>query len=138
MKRVVLDTNLLFSALRSNNTAFREILFSDEYIFYSSKYIIVEIFKHKERIVKGIKTADESEVYEYLNEILQRIRFINEDFISITNYAKAYQLCKDVDEFDVPFVALALELDAELWTKDKKLKTELLRKGFDNFFTNAR
>ena len=70
-------TNLLFSALRSNNTAFRETLFSDEYVFYSSKYIIVEIFKHKERIVKGTKTADESEVYEYLNEILQRIRFIN-------------------------------------------------------------
>ena len=36
------------------------------------------------------------------------------------------------------FVALALELDAELWTKDKKLKTELLRKGFDNFFRDAR
>ena len=95
MKRVVLDTNLLFSALRSNNTAFREILFSDEHIFYSSKYIIVEIFKHKERIIKGIK-------------------------------------------FDTPFVALALELDAELWTKGKKLKTELLRKGFDNFFRDAR
>ena len=109
MKRVVLDTNLLFSALRSRYTAYREILFSDEHIFYSSKYIIVEIFKHKERILKGIKTADESEVYEYLNETLQRIRFINEDFISITNYAKAYQLCKDIDEFDVPFVALALE-----------------------------
>ena len=71
MKRVVLDTNLLFSALRSNNTAFQEILFSDEHIFYSSKYIIIEIFKHKERIVKGVKTADENEIYEYLNEILQ-------------------------------------------------------------------
>ena len=128
MKRVVVDTNLLFSALRSRNRSFRETLFSEEYIFYSSKY------KHKERIIKGIETASKSEIYEYLNEVLQRIKFINEDFISLANYSKAYKLCKDVDEFDVPFVALALELNAQLWTNDKKLKKGIMSKGFDNFF----
>jgi predicted nucleic acid-binding protein len=134
MRRIILDTNLLFSALRSRNTAFREKLFSDEYTFYSSKYIIVEIFKHKERIFKNAKIEDEDEIYEYLNEILQRIHFVNEDFVSLTNYANAYKLCKDVDEFDTPFVALSLQLNAPLWTKDEKLKTGLRSKGFDNFF----
>ena len=118
MRRIVLDTNLLFSALRSRNTAFREKLFSDEYTFYSSKYIIVEIFKHKERIFKNAKIADESEVYEYLNEVLQRIQFVNEDFVSITNYTKAYKgalyyICKP-GEYD-------------------KLKKGLRSKGFNNF-----
>jgi predicted nucleic acid-binding protein len=134
MRKIVLDTNLLFSALRSRNTTFREKLFSDEYTFYSSKYIIVEIFKHKERIFKNAKIADEGEVYEYLNEILQRIHFVNEDFVSLTNYTIAYKLCKDVDEFDTPFVALSLQLNAQLWSKDEKLKTGLRNKGFDNFF----
>jgi predicted nucleic acid-binding protein len=134
MRKIVLDTNLLFSALRSRNTTFREKLFSDEYTFYSSKYIIVEIFKHKERIFKNAKIADEGEVYEYLNEILQRIHFVNEDFVSLTNYTIAYKLCKDVDEFDTPFVALSLQLNAQLWSRDEKLKTGLRNKGFDNFF----
>ncbi len=134
MRKIVLDTNLLFSALRSRNTSFREKLFSDEYTFYSSKYIIVEIFKHKERIFKNAKITDEGEVYEYLNEILQRIHFVNEDFISLTNYTNTYKLCKDVDEFDTPFVALSLQLNAPLWSKDEKLKTGLRNKGFDNFF----
>ena len=134
MRRIVLDTNLLFSALRSRNTAFREKLFSDEYTFYSSKYIIVEIFKHKERIFKNAKIGNEDEVYEYLNEVLQRIHFVNEDFVSLTNYSNAYKLCKDVDEFDTPFVALSLQLNAPLWTKDEKLKTGLRSKGFNNFF----
>lgn len=129
-----MDTNLLFAALRSLNSNFREKLFSDEYIFYAPKYIIVEIFKHKERIVKNTRVEDEHEIYEYLNEILQRIHFFNEDFVSIANYIKAYQLCKNVDENDTPFVAQALELNAKLWTRDEKLKAELKRKGFDQFF----
>lgn len=134
MRKIVLDTNLLFAALRSRNAHFREKLFSDQYTFYSSKYIIVEIFKHKERIMENAKVDDENEIYEYLNEVLQRIHFVNEDFVSITNYAKAYRMCKDVDEFDTPFVALALQLNAQLWSKDKKLKIGLRKKGFDDFF----
>jgi predicted nucleic acid-binding protein len=134
MQKVVVDTNLLFAALRSTNSQFREKLLSDEYAFYSSKYIIVEIFKHKERIVKNTKIDNVNDVYEYLNAVLQCIQFVNEDFVSITNYMKAYKLCKEVDEVDTPFVALALELNAKLWTKDEKLKTGLRKKGFDNFF----
>jgi len=40
-------------------------------------------------------------------------------------------LTKDVAEFDTPFVAFALELDAPLWTGDKKLKKGLSEKGID-------
>lgn len=134
MERVVLDTNILFAALRSKNANFRAKLFSDDYTFYAPKYIIVEIFKHKERILKNAKVEDESEIYEYLNEILQRIHFVNEDFVSTANYIKAYHLCKGVDENDTPFVAQALELNAKLWTKDEKLKEGLREKGFDRFF----
>lgn len=131
--RVVIDSNKIFAALRAQNTRFRETLFSEKYTFYAPKYILVEIFKHKERILKGAKTSDESDIYEYLNTILQRICFVNEDFVSISNYAKAYQLCKVVDEFDTPFIALALELDAPLWTNDEKLKAALRSQGFDAF-----
>lgn len=77
MTRIVIDTNVLFAALRSQNSDFRAKLFSDDYIFYAPKYIVVEIFKHKERIVKNAKVEQEDEIYEYLHEILQRIHFIN-------------------------------------------------------------
>jgi predicted nucleic acid-binding protein len=39
-----------------------------------------------------------------------------------------------VDEKDTPFVALTLELKAELWTKDDTLKRGLIKKGFNSFF----
>ena len=133
MKKVVLDTNLLFSAMLSRNATFREILFDPSCRFFSAKYLIVEIFKHKERIVKASK-ASEEEVYAYLHEVLSRIEFVNEDLVSTRNDIHAYWLCKDTDENDTAFIALSLELDADLWSDDEQLKTGLKKKGFWRFF----
>lgn len=117
----------------SRNEDFRQIMFDPSYRIFTAKYLIVEIFKHKERIVKASKVSEE-EIYAYLHEVLSRIEFINEDLISTQNYVKAYWLCKDTDENDTAFVALSLQLDADLWTDDELLKTGLKKKGFWRFF----
>jgi hypothetical protein len=43
-------------------------------------------------------------------------------------------LCKEIDEKDVPFVALTIELDCELWTFDKPITKGLTALGFTKFF----
>ena len=133
MKKVVLDTNLLFSALLSRSMSFRETLFNSPVRFFAAKYLIVEIFKHKERIIKASK-APEEKVYAYLHEVLARIEFINEDFISTKSYLQANWLCRDIDENDTAHLALTLELEAEIWTNDEVLKIGLRKKGFNRFF----
>ena len=130
---VIVDTNILFAALRSKNSKLRETLVGIEHIFYTPNFLVVEIFKHKERIIKKAKTSEE-EIYEFLNKVLQHIHFINEELITEENANIAYELCKDVDEKDTPFVALTLELSGKLWTQDKQLRKGLKAKGFDNFF----
>lgn len=94
---------------------------------------MVEIFKHKERILQKSK-ANEDEVYEILYKMLHKITFINEETISLGNFIEAYKLCAKLDEKDTPFVALTLEIEGELWTKDDVLKRGLIKKGFDMFF----
>ena len=47
---------------------------------------------------------------------------------------EAYELCKGVDEDDTPIIALAIELDGEVWTGDKVLVEGLKEKGFNRFF----
>lgn len=94
---------------------------------------MVEIFKHKERILKKSK-ATEEEVYEILYQTLHKITFINEETISLENFIEAYKLCGNIDEKDTPFVALTLETEGEFWTKDDALKRGLIKKGFDSFF----
>ena len=130
---VIVDTNIIFSALITRNSNRRKYLFDTKLYLYSPNFLIAEIFKHKERILKTSKLSNE-ELSELLNKILQRIRFVNEELISIEKFFEAFHLCKNIDEDDTPFVALTLELDGKLWTKDDELKTELRKKGFDNFF----
>lgn len=132
---VVVDTNILFAALRSANRQMRRTLYRDDVEFFAPKFIIVEIFEHKERIVSKAKVPPE-EVYEFLDDIIQRITFVSNEFISLANYVEAHRLCKDVDEDDTPFIALVLELNAKLWSNDELLKNHLTSVGFTNFFND--
>lgn len=50
---------------------------------------------------------------------------------------EAYRLCHDIDEKDTPFLALALEMEAKLWTSDEILKSGLMKKGFRGFFDES-
>lgn len=130
---VVIDTNLIFSALVPKASQIREILFESNMTFYSPNILISEIYKHKEKLLKSSKLTD-SEFYLYFNGIIELIKFIPTDFISIDSRQQAYDLCFDVDVKDIPFVALSIELGIPLWTGDKKLKDGLKQKGFDEFY----
>jgi predicted nucleic acid-binding protein len=103
MQKVVLDTNLLFSSLLCQNERRREVLFSKELQFYCLNYVFVELFKHKEKVMRCTKAA-ETEVYEFLTAILEHIRFVNPELISLPNREVAYRLCADIDEHDTAFV----------------------------------
>ena len=73
------------------------------------------------------------EAFECLNKILENIQFVRSDVVSKENRMTAIDLCRDIDEKDSPFVALAIEIDAYLWTGDKSLKEGLIKKGFMQF-----
>lgn len=133
MRKIVVDTNILFSSLRAKNSRLRRILEREDCRFYAPNFLMVEIFKHKERILNKSKVTEE-EVYEILYQTLHKIIFISEETISLENFIEAYKLCVNIDEKDTPFVALTLEIEGELWTKDDVLKRGLIKKGFDSFF----
>jgi predicted nucleic acid-binding protein len=76
----------------------------------------------------------EEKLYRPLGLFAERIYFINESTISVENFVNAFHLCKDIDLKDITFVALSLEFNAPLWTRDTILKEHLISKGFTNFF----
>jgi predicted nucleic acid-binding protein len=47
----------------------------------------------------------------------------------------AFQLCKDVDEKDTTYLALAIEFDIELVSKDEALVAHLRKNGFHKVLT---
>ena len=134
MSSVVIDANRIFSELIAANHRLRQVFARHAGVeFVCPKYVLVELFKHKERIAAA-SGLDEPELLALLHTILERIRFFDEDAISIGSWAEAWRLCRDVDEKDVAYVALTLELNGDLWTSDRELESGLRRKGFTRFF----
>lgn len=133
MTKVIIDSNIVFSALRGTDSlTLRRILQSGEQ-YFAPNFLISEIFMHKERILKKSKISEEK-TYEAFIKVFNKITFVNEENISTANFITAFRFCKDVDKKDTPFVALSLELGYPLWTRDKELKTGLQQKGFTHFF----
>ncbi len=128
-----MDTNIIFSALLNNNSRWADILLSDDFSFYISEIVLVELFKHKEKILKLSQLTDD-DLVKFYHILLRKINFYKEDLIQVQNLISAYQLCKDIDINDTLNIALTLELQGLLWTGDKKLKQGLISQGFNSFF----
>lgn len=134
MKPVVIDTNLIFAAVHPNQgRASKLFFFSEDHLFLAPNSLVFELIVHKEALMAQTKAPDER-VYRLLEKVVARLFFVNESTISVENFIEAHHLCKDVDENDTPYVALTLQLDADLWTRDEQLKTGLRAKGFSRFF----
>lgn len=130
---VIVDTNILFSALVSGQRGMGDVLLHSDRRLYVCEYVIVELFKHKDRLVE-VSHLSEEDIWRWLYLLLKRLDLFKEDLISPANRTEAYRLCANIDENDTPHVALTLELNGLLWTGDKKLKHGLQLKGFDQFF----
>ncbi len=130
---VVVDTNILFSALLSNQSKFTDVLLTTQHRFYVCELVMVELFKHKEKIVRLSKLSEDDIVRVY-HILLRRLTLYKEDLIAPEHRTAAYTLCQSIDPSDTPHVALTLELDGVLWTGDMTLKKGLQHQGFDKFF----
>ncbi len=131
---VVVDSNIFFSALLSKNSLQLEILMKEDYKFVAPNFLFTEIFKYKEKILKYSK-LNSDELLELLNNILSNIQFIPFNIVSSASIQQAFEFCNNVDEKDIPFVPLTIELNASLWTGDKRLVEDLSAKGFTQIFT---
>ena len=105
--RIVVDTNIVFSALMNSNNTMGEILLNlqDELQFFAPELLRIELQRYKDKLKKASKLSEE-QLNESATRILERITLISEEVISQSSWIKAFELTKDVDQDDTPFVAL--------------------------------
>lgn len=134
--RVIIDTNIVFSAILNSQSRIGNIILkSDAKIkFYSSKYLQFEIQKHFNKI-KNITNLPDSELIEIIEALYSKIHFISEEIIPKEIITLSENLTEDIDFDDVIFIALALHLNCKLWTGDKELIKGLISKGFKKFIS---
>ena len=134
MRRVIVDANIAFRALARSRGDLRARLDPAEDLrFIAPRFLFVEIFKHKDRIVRASGTPEEV-VLESLPALVASLEFADEAAIPVGTWIEARRLCAPTDPKDTPYIALALHLDAELWSEDEELKTGLRAWNFTRFF----
>ena len=130
--RVVVDTNIVFSAVLNSSGKIGKILFESfhQIDFFAPSFIETEIQIHKDKLIK-FSSLSEDQVILSIHKVFKNIQVIPKDEVPLSIREKAYRIDKGVDEKDTPFIALALALQAELWTGDKRLIRGLKKKGFN-------
>jgi len=132
----VIDANVLMSILISGKSIYRPLL--SYFNFILPEFALVEIDKYKEIIFE--KTSMQK--YELINfsysvfsELTILPNYIMDDHVM----EKAAELTKNIDIKDLSYIALSIQLDIPLLSRDKKLifgvKKQKYRKVifFDDF-----
>ena len=133
MRTIVVDTNILFSALLKESSLFARLILAGDEQFVVNELVLTELFRHKEKIAR-LSQLHEDDVVLLYYKLIRSLELYKEELLSPRSRSKAYQLCKGIDETDAPHVAIALELDGWLWTGDKRLKRGLRERGFDRLY----
>ena len=129
--KIVVDTNIVFSALLNSNSTIGDILFNSDkhFEFYSCSYMRSEIQKHWERLKTISKLSDEQLQVSYI-QVLSKLKFVNEEIIPVETWLISEEITRGIDIDDTDFVALAKFLKATLWTGDKVLYNGLKKLNF--------
>lgn len=119
---IVIDSNVLFSALIKDSTTRRLIL---EYtgLFLFPEFIFEEMEKHKDELLKKAKMG-EKEFNQLLELLLARVLIVPNTILE-KHYAAAFELVKDIDSDDLIFFACALNYPGSIiWSDDARLKKQ--------------
>ena len=128
--RLVVDTNIIFSILLKKDSKELEIIRRDDIEIFIPKFLFIEIFKHKEKIVT-VSKLNEDEIMESYYLVLKYCCIFDEEDIPENVRKQAFGFVNEVDPKDAVFVASAMTLNAKLWSGDKKLINGLKDKGID-------
>ena len=114
---LVIDANILFAALvKQSFTA--DLLFKSNLRLYAPEFIFVEFEKYK-NVLKNKTEMSDKGFDKFLAILKRRITTVPKVHI-LPFIPEAKLICPDGK--DVPYFALAIKLNASLWSNDKALK----------------
>lgn len=100
--KIVVDTNIVFSAILNSGSRIALILISGKrhFNFYSCEFLLEELSVHRDKLRKLTKLPD-TELDEVIGMVTKNITFINESAIPGPMYRTTERLMKGNDLKDV-------------------------------------
>ena len=136
--KIIVDTNIVFSAILNSNSRIGKILLNskEHFQFFTCNYLRTEIQRHRNKLLKLTKLS-EGQLSEREDLITQHITFIDERLIPQYLLIKTEIQLKAIDPDDTVFVALTKHLEGKLWTGDLQLYNGLKAKRFKNIILTS-
>jgi predicted nucleic acid-binding protein len=123
----VVDANVLMSILISGKAVYRPIL--TYYNFILPEFGLIEIDKYKS-VLRERTRLGESEFPQWTYFIFSQITILPFYVLSGESLRKSNELLVKGDLKDIPYVALAMQLNIPLLTRDTPLYKTLRKQGF--------
>ena len=123
----VVDANVLMSILISGKASYRPILTFHRFIL--PDFALVEVAKYQEVLSRKTK-MQEDEFVQWTYYVFSQMTFLPQYVLRTESLEKAGKLLKNVDLKDTAYVALAMQLDLPLLTRDNPLYKGLQKKKF--------
>lgn len=121
MMRLVVDTNVVFSALIAGGKT-RELMLMRDVEVYLPEFFLIELGKYNETLLE--KTGlDEASLNNLLDLVFEDAHIVPKEEFS-DEIPEARRAISDTDPDDAPFLALALHLDIPIWSDDRDLQEQ--------------
>lgn len=119
---IIIDSNILFSALIKDSITRRIILEYDDHFLFPS-YIFIEMKRHKKELLKKSKMK-EKEFEKLLEIILKKVVIVPSEVLKPYSN-EAADIVREIDPDDVLFVACGIAYhNSVIWSDDKALKKQ--------------
>jgi predicted nucleic acid-binding protein len=135
--RLVVDTNIVFSAILNSSSNIGKILIDGrQFDFYSCHFLLEELQQHRGKL-KRISGLSDDQLSQSIELTTANITFVQEDLLPKKDWKFAFKILSKHDQKDIPFLALAHNLKAHLWSGDKKLFKALEKENYNKTITTS-
>lgn len=123
----VIDAKVLMGALITGKSFYKTTFEALDLI--TPDFALIEIEKYKDTIVAKSKLND-GEMRRFTFEIFQRLTVLPNYFLSAKSLKQAEGLIAAVDPKDISYVALAIQTNSILLTRDRPIYVAARQNGF--------
>jgi predicted nucleic acid-binding protein len=123
----VIDANVLMSILVSGRLGYRPILSFNNFIL--PDFALIEIEKYKD-ILRSKTKMSQNQFTEWTYFVFSKLTILPQYVLEQEIVEKSQTLLEKIDLKDITYVALAMQLDLPLLTRDNPLYEGLRKQGF--------
>ncbi len=114
--KLVVDANVLFALLLKNGKTM-ELLIDDTFLLYAPEFLFTEFLKYEELLLE--RTRRSRAEFDYsLRTFRRRVKLV--PLADLAPFVPEATLVSP-DAKDIAYFALALKLDAGIWSNDRRL-----------------